>query len=79
MSQNILNQVIRELEHTPFTYSLQLDESTDISQCSQLLVYVRYVNNNLIQESANFFWNGPDRKNFTLGGPGRKLRRYLIG
>lgn len=43
MSTNILEQVIRELDSTPFPFSMQLDESTDISQCSQLLVFVRYI------------------------------------
>ncbi|XP_060855494.1 protein FAM200C-like [Metopolophium dirhodum] len=40
MSTNILEQVIWELDSTPFPFSMQLDESTDISQCSQLLVFM---------------------------------------
>jgi zinc finger BED domain-containing protein 5/7/8/9 len=43
MSTNILEQVIWELDSTLFPFSMQLDESTDISQCSQLLVFVRYI------------------------------------
>lgn len=43
ISTNILEQVIAKLGLTPFTNSMQLDESTDISQCSQLLVFVRYI------------------------------------
>ncbi|XP_050064407.1 protein ZBED8-like [Aphis gossypii] len=37
MSTNILEQVIQELDSTPFLFSMQLDEGTDISQCSQLV------------------------------------------
>lgn len=43
MSSNVLKQVIEELNASPFPFSMQLDESTDVSQCSQLLVFVRYV------------------------------------
>ncbi|XP_030747824.1 protein ZBED8-like [Sitophilus oryzae] len=42
MSSNVL-QVVEELIVSPFPFSIQLDESTDVSQCSQLLVFVRYV------------------------------------
>lgn len=42
MSSNVLKQVIEELNASPFPFSMQLDESTDVSQCSQLLVFVRY-------------------------------------
>lgn len=43
MSSNVLKQVIEELNSSLFPFSMQLDESTDVSQCSQLLVFVRYV------------------------------------
>ena len=37
-------QVVKQLKSsTCKLFSLQLDESTDVSSCSQLLVYVRYV------------------------------------
>lgn len=45
MSANILKQIIEELNSSAFPFSMQLDESTDVSQCSQLLVFVRYVHN----------------------------------
>ena len=47
ISENILKQVMEELATSPFPFSLQLDESTDVSYCSQL---VCYVNGNEIKE-----------------------------
>jgi hypothetical protein len=54
MSTNILEQVIAELDSTPFPFSMQLDESTDISQCSQLLVFVRYIYSGTSKEEFLF-------------------------
>ena len=42
ISNNILKQVMEELKASPFPFSMQLDESTDVSQCAQLLVYALY-------------------------------------
>ncbi|GFT23536.1 protein ZBED8 [Nephila pilipes] len=41
ISCNILKQIINELKASPFPFSMQLDETTDILNCSQLLVFVR--------------------------------------
>ena len=43
ISNNILEQVMKELKASLFPFSMQLDESTDVSQCVQLLAYVRYM------------------------------------
>ena len=43
ISNNILEQVMEELKAPPFLFSIQLDESTDVSQCAQLLACVRYM------------------------------------
>ena len=48
---NILKQVMEELATSPFLFSLQLDESTDASYCSQP---VCYVNGNEIKEEFLF-------------------------
>ena len=59
ISENILRQVMEELATSPFPFSLQLDESTDISYCSLLVCYVRYVNGKEIKEDflfASLFW-----------------------
>ena len=42
MSDNIKSKVLSKIDSSP-VFALQLDESTDISNLSQLLVYVRYV------------------------------------
>ena len=45
MSADIIEQVIQEMKATAFgIFSIQVDESTDVANCSQLLVYVRYTN-----------------------------------
>ena len=54
ISENILKQVMEELASSPFAFSLQLDEFTDVSNCSQLLSFVRYVNGNKIKEEFLF-------------------------
>ncbi|KAI6651939.1 Protein ZBED8-like [Oopsacas minuta] len=47
MSDNILKQIVKQLLVSPIKlFTLQLDESTDVSSCSQLMVYCRYIHNN---------------------------------
>ena len=48
MSQDILSQVVEEVRFSP-PFSLQLDESTDISSCAQLLVYACYIFENNVK------------------------------
>ena len=55
ISENILKQVMEKLATSPFPFSLQLDESIDVSYCSQLVCYVRYVNGNEIKEEFLFY------------------------
>ena len=43
MSNDIVSQVTQELRESRCRFSLQLDESTDVASCSQLLVFVRYL------------------------------------
>ena len=43
MSEDILQQIIADVKASTIKASLQLDESTDVSLCSQLLVFVRYM------------------------------------
>ena len=40
---------ITNITNSPY-FSLQLDESTDITHTSQLLVYVRYIRDNKVEE-----------------------------
>ncbi|XP_069616232.1 zinc finger BED domain-containing protein 5-like [Ranitomeya imitator] len=45
MSADILDQVIQEIKSAPLPiFSIQLDESTDVANCAQLLVCARYIN-----------------------------------
>ena len=53
MSDNIKSKVLSKIDTSP-VFALQLDESTDISNLSQLLVYVRYVADERINEEFLF-------------------------
>lgn len=54
MSLDLTQQVLTELKASPHPYSMQLDETTDVAQCSQLLVFVRYVHSGSIKEEFLF-------------------------
>ena len=54
MSADILEQVVEDLKMSPAKFSLQLDESTDVANCCQLLVFVRYLKGNMIKEEFLF-------------------------
>ena len=49
ISTDINKQVITELQGSKYGFAIQLDEITDVSNCAQLLVFVRYATNNFIQ------------------------------
>ena len=53
MSDNMKSKVLSKIDSSP-VFALQLDESTDISNLSQLLVYVRYVADERINEEFLF-------------------------
>ena len=54
MSCNILEQVVQEIKDSPIRFSLQLDESTDIANISQLVVYTRYITDGGIKDEFLF-------------------------
>ena len=54
MSDNIKSKVLSKIDSS-LVFALQLDESTDISNLSQLLVYVRYVADERINEKFLFY------------------------
>ena len=55
MSKDIKDQVTSEIKAAQFgLFALQLDESTDVSSCSQLLVFVRYVHAGKFKEEFLF-------------------------
>ena len=53
ISDNIKSKVLSKIDSSP-VFALQLDKSTDISNLSQLLVYVRYVADERINEEFLF-------------------------
>ena len=55
MSADILTQVVDEIKTSPLDlFTLQVDESTDVANLPQLLVYVRYVNNSDFKDEFLF-------------------------
>ena len=49
MSDDIADQVLAEIKESKFGFAIQLDESTDITNYCQLLVYVRYAQTNIMK------------------------------
>ena len=49
MSGDIAEQIIAGVKDSKFGFAIQLDESTDVAKCSQLLVFVRYIQNNIVK------------------------------
>ncbi|XP_075712853.1 protein FAM200C-like [Rhinoderma darwinii] len=56
MSKDILTQVVANLISSPAKFSLQLDETTDVSNLSQLAVFVRYVKDDVMKEDFFYFF-----------------------
>ena len=44
MSEDIKNQIIHPIK-LPGSFALQLDETTDVSSCAQLIAFVSYIHN----------------------------------
>ena len=55
ISLNIKEQVVDEIKKSPL-FAIQLDESTDVSQFSQLLAFVRYVRSYMRKVSRRNFY-----------------------
>ena len=53
MSNNIKQQVITKIQASPM-FAIQLDESTDVANLSQLLVFARYMNGPVIEGELLF-------------------------
>jgi hypothetical protein len=50
IASDVLDQVASEIKASPYRISIQFDESTDYSQYSQLIVYVRYMHESDVKE-----------------------------
>lgn len=46
---DVKEQVLNEIKASPM-FSIQLDESTDVSSCAQLLVFAKYVHSDDIKK-----------------------------
>ncbi|KAF2347932.1 hypothetical protein FHG87_021314 [Trinorchestia longiramus] len=55
MSKDILAQVVAGLISSPAKFTLQIYETTDVSNLSQFAVFVRYVKDDVIEEDFLFF------------------------
>ena len=49
MSDDIADQILAEIKESKFGFAIQLDESTNITNYCQLLVYVRYAQTNIME------------------------------
>ena len=55
MATDIKDQVVQEIKSSAFgLFSIQLDESTDVASCSQLMVFARYVHAGSFKEEFLF-------------------------
>ena len=54
LSLDIKVQVIQEIKNAG-VFSIQLDESTDVQSCSQLMVLVKYVRSSNLREEFIFY------------------------
>ncbi|GFX36618.1 zinc finger MYM-type protein 6 [Trichonephila clavipes] len=82
MSRNIESEVIKCKENSS-VFALQLDETTDITKISQLIIYVRFIFNEDITETCFFMLQKFGRKNNwrknirTLTGSNKGLRGLI--
>ena len=53
MSGDIAEQVIAGVKDSKFGFAIQIDESTNVAKCSQLLVYVRFIQNDTVKTKGN--------------------------
>ena len=53
MSEDVKKQVVNEIKASPM-FSFQIDESTDVSSCAQLLVFIRYIHSGDVKEEFLF-------------------------
>uniref|UniRef100_A0A8C3FIZ9 Uncharacterized protein n=1 Tax=Chrysemys picta bellii TaxID=8478 RepID=A0A8C3FIZ9_CHRPI len=53
MSNNVETTIVHRVKNSPY-YAIQLDESTDVANLAILLLFVRYVNEGLVEEDFLF-------------------------
>jgi len=51
LSCDFKSQVVEQIKTAPFgLFAIQLDESTDMSSCSQLMMFAKYIYNGTFKE-----------------------------
>jgi tRNA(Ser,Leu) C12 N-acetylase TAN1 len=55
MAEDILKEITEKIIQKK-QFALQLDETIDISSCAQLMVFVRYIDDEYEKESANILF-----------------------
>ncbi|XP_060780911.1 zinc finger BED domain-containing protein 5-like [Neoarius graeffei] len=60
MVSDVKEQVLDAIRESPL-FSIQLDESTDVANCAQLMVYVRYIKELSVEEEFLFCYPLPTR------------------
>ena len=55
ISSDIKSQIVQQIKDAPSgLFAIQLDESTDVSSCAQLMVFVKYIYNDAFKEEFLF-------------------------
>ena len=54
IGENILSQVVADSKASPTKFSIELDETTDVADLNQFIVFVRYVKGQEIKEEFLF-------------------------
>ena len=62
LSIDIRDQLISDLKASPLKISIQLDESTDVSNCSQLICFFRYIKEKKVEEEFFFVNHYPEQQ-----------------
>ena len=52
MSNDILAEVVADLISSPAKFNLHFDETNDVSNLSQFVVFVRYMKDNMMKEGV---------------------------
>ena len=70
LSDDIKCQVVEEIETAPFgLFAIQIDKSTNISLCAQLMVFAKYVYNDTLKKEFLFTF-GNNYKSSRYSGEG---------
>ena len=75
---DILQQVISDICRSESGFAIQLDESTDVTNCAQLLIFVRYVGKEGVKEEFLINAVSTDEGNDSSNPAQSGIRRFKI-